>query len=84
MTNTIYMSKYESSNTRHLMMSRSRSFSSNADINSEVLGSTDDTDFSILNRVGKDQGVHVSADEVVLLMAVANETNSTPPLDRGL
>lgn len=71
------VSKYETSNNKHLLMARSRSFSSNADISSEVLGSLDETDYSILNRVGKDQGVHVSADEVVLLMAVANETNST-------
>ena len=34
-------------------------------------------DDSILNRVGMDQGVHVSADSIVVLMAVANETNST-------
>jgi hypothetical protein len=34
-------------------------------------------EYSILNRVGKDSGVHVSSDEVVLLVAVANETNST-------
>lgn len=32
---------------------------------------------SILTRVGLDQGVHVSADDIVVLMAVANETNST-------
>ena len=31
----------------------------------------------ILKRVGRDQGVHVSGDEVVVLMAVANETNNT-------
>jgi hypothetical protein len=31
----------------------------------------------VLNRVGMDSGVHVSADHVVVLMAVANETNST-------
>ena len=31
----------------------------------------------ILNRVGMDQGVHVSDDEVVVLMAVANETSNT-------
>lgn len=31
----------------------------------------------IVNRVGVDQGVHVSGDEVVVLMAVANETSST-------
>mmetsp|Transcript_17281 Transcript_17281/g.35060 ORF Transcript_17281/g.35060 Transcript_17281/m.35060 type:complete len:1797 (-) Transcript_17281:136-5526(-) len=71
------LSKYESNKNRHLIMSRSRSFNSYTDLNSEVLGSTDETEYSILNRVGKDQGVHVSADEVVLLMAVANETNST-------
>mmetsp|Transcript_27530 Transcript_27530/g.39886 ORF Transcript_27530/g.39886 Transcript_27530/m.39886 type:complete len:566 (+) Transcript_27530:199-1896(+) len=39
-----------------------------------VAASQDET---ILNRVGMDQGVHVSGDEVVVLMAVANETNST-------
>jgi len=31
----------------------------------------------ILNRVGMDQGVHVASNEIVALMAVANETNST-------
>lgn len=37
----------------------------------------DPADESILHRVGMDQGVHVSGNEVVVLMAVANETNST-------
>jgi len=32
---------------------------------------------SVLNRVGLDTGVHVSGNDVVVLMAVANETNST-------
>jgi len=32
---------------------------------------------SVLSRVGMDNGVHVSSDEIVVLMAVANETNST-------
>ena len=36
-----------------------------------------DHEESILTRVGMDQGVHVSSDEIVVLMAVANETNST-------
>lgn len=65
-------------------MSRSRpSFSSappdNADFmeSSTVVSGEDAVEHSILNRVGMDQGVHVSSDEVVLLMAVANETNST-------
>ena len=40
-------------------------------------GEDDTTDDSILHRVGLDRGVHVSGDEVVVLMAVANETNST-------
>jgi len=31
----------------------------------------------ILERIGMDQGVHVSGDEVVVLMAVANETSNT-------
>jgi hypothetical protein len=34
-------------------------------------------DSFILNRVGMDPGVHVASDEIVVLMAVANETNST-------
>lgn len=34
-------------------------------------------DDSLLYRVGMDPGVHVCGDEVVVLMAVANETNST-------
>jgi len=37
----------------------------------------DDSQSFVLTRVGKDAGVHVSADEIVVLMAVANETNST-------
>ena len=32
---------------------------------------------SLLTRVGMDAGAHVASDEVVVLMAVANETNST-------
>ena len=41
-------------------------------------GSDDSTlEKSILNRVGVDQGVHVCSDDIVVLMAVANETNST-------
>jgi Transport protein Trs120 or TRAPPC9, TRAPP II complex subunit len=31
----------------------------------------------LLTRVGMDPGVHVASDEIVVLMAVANETNST-------
>jgi hypothetical protein len=59
-------------------MSRSRSFGSKSDIASELIESVDEVgEYSILNRVGKDCGVHVSSDEVVLLVAVANETNST-------
>jgi hypothetical protein len=34
-------------------------------------------DFSFITRVGMDPGVHVASDEIVVLMAVANETNST-------
>jgi len=33
--------------------------------------------FDLLTRVGMDPGVHVASDEIVVLMAVANETNST-------
>lgn len=69
--------KWESSNNRHRAVSRSRSYGSMTDIDSEAMDSTDEIGYSILNRVGKDRGVHVSSDEVVLLMAVANETNST-------
>jgi len=34
-------------------------------------------DSNILTRVGLDTGVHVASNEIVVLMAVANETNST-------
>ena len=66
--------KWESSNRKHQALTRSRSSSS-----SEILSvnSGDEVEHSILNRVGMDQGVHISSDEVVLLMAVANETSST-------
>ena len=37
----------------------------------------DDVEQSIVNRVGMDQGIHVSSDEVVFLLAVANESSST-------
>ncbi|KAL7539116.1 hypothetical protein ACHAXR_009033 [Thalassiosira sp. AJA248-18] len=68
--------KWESSNNRHKALSRSRSsFDSTPETESVVSG--DEVDYSILNRVGTDPGVHVSSDEVVLLMAVANETSST-------
>lgn len=40
-------------------------------------GGMDSDKSFLLNRVGTDSGVHVSADHVVVLMAVANETNST-------
>ncbi|KAK1742006.1 trafficking protein particle complex subunit 9 [Skeletonema marinoi] len=67
--------KWESSNNKHRLQSRSRSFGSMDALSIDV--TSDAADDSILNRVGMDNGVHVSADEVVLLMAVANETNST-------
>lgn len=38
---------------------------------------TKDSGLSLLSRVGMDAGVHVASDEIVVLMAVANETNST-------
>merc|ERR1712007_10786 len=65
------------SNNRHRELSRSHSFGSRDVSGLEPVVSSDEIDDSILNRVGMDQGVHVSSDEVVLLMAVANETNST-------
>ncbi|KAL7492472.1 hypothetical protein ACHAWT_004966 [Skeletonema menzelii] len=68
--------KWESSNHKHRQQSRSHSFGSTIDALSTDVTS-DAAEDSILNRVGMDNGVHVSADEVVLLMAVANETNST-------
>lgn len=65
--------KWESSNRKHQALTRARSSSS------EILSvdSGDEVEHSILNRVGMDQGVHICSDEVVLLMAVANETSST-------
>jgi len=68
--------KWESSNNKHRMLSRSHSISTLEALSIDT-SLEDATDNSILNRVGMDNGVHVSADEVVLLMAVANETNST-------
>lgn len=35
------------------------------------------SDSFILDRVGMDSGMHVASEEIVVLMAVANETNST-------
>ena len=71
-------SKWENTNTKHRAFSRSRSFGSKSDLLSENMEDGDElAEYSILNRVGKDCGVHVSSDEVVLLVAVANETNST-------
>jgi hypothetical protein len=68
--------KWESSNNRHRMLSSFPSFSSTPEaLSTDESLAADET--SILNRVGMDNGVHVSADEVVLLIAVANETNST-------
>lgn len=69
--------KWENSNSRHRALSRSSFSSIQDEMMQEPLVSGDEVEHSILNRVGMDQGVHVSADEVVLLMAVANETNST-------
>ena len=68
--------KWESSNNKHRLLSHSHSFGSTLETLS-IDVSSDAADNSILNRVGMDNGVHVSADDVVLLMAVANETNST-------
>lgn len=70
--------KWESSNHRHRALSRSqRSLDTQDEMMMEPQISEDEVEHSILNRVGMDQGVHVCSDEVVLLMAVANETNST-------
>lgn len=69
--------KWESSNTKHRLQSRSHSFGSSSMGALSTDMTSDAAEDSILNRVGMDNGVHVSADEVVLLMAVANETNST-------
>jgi len=79
---TVAGSKWESSNNRHRAMTRSRSLSTEVvddplTTESVVSGEENVVDYSILNRVGMDPGVHVSSDEVVLLMAVANETSST-------
>jgi len=49
--------------------------SSNDDHNNDA--NTPSVTPSILNRIGMDVSVNVSGDEVVVLMAVANETNST-------
>ncbi len=65
------MKNWDTSNSRAYSRSRSCSFTSQTD------PSRNEVENSILSRVGVDQGVHVSSDEVVLLMAVANETNST-------
>lgn len=73
-------SKWESSNNRQRAMAHSRPMAINSsapDNGTESVDSGDEVGRSILNRVGMDQGVHVSSDEVVLLMAVANETSST-------
>ncbi len=70
-------SKWDSSSSsRHQALYRSRSSSSLPD---EIFSvdSGDVVEHSMLNRVGMDQGVHISSDEVVLLMAIANETSST-------
>jgi hypothetical protein len=39
------------------------------------IGSTDDEEF-VVNRLGKDPGVHACSDKVVVLVSVANETTS--------
>jgi len=39
---------------------------------------------SVLHRVGMDQGVFVSSNDIILLMAVANETNSTMILSNSI
>jgi hypothetical protein len=70
-------SKWENSNSKHRALSRSRSFGSKSDLLSIIESVDEIGEYSILNRVGKDSGVYVASDEVVLLVAVANETNST-------
>jgi hypothetical protein len=65
--------KWDISNNRAYSRSRSGSFNSELDF----VFSRNEVENSILGRVGMDKCVHVSSDEVVLLMAVANETNST-------
>lgn len=65
--------KWDISNNRAYCRSRSGSFDSELDLDL----SRNEVENSILSRVGMDKCVHVSSDEVVLLMAVANETNST-------
>ena len=44
-------------------------------------GSTDDEEF-VMNRLGKDPGVHVCGDKVAILLAVSNETTSPIHLSR--
>jgi hypothetical protein len=45
------------------------------------IGITDDEDF-VLNRLGKDPGVHTCSDKVVVIVSVANETASAICLSR--
>ena len=71
----------EAGNSRHKALERSRSSSigsadQSADLDILMEDELEEDD-SIIRRVGQDKGVHVCADEVVLLMAVANETSST-------
>jgi hypothetical protein len=65
------MKNWGMSNSGAYSRSRSCSFTSQTD------PTRIEVENSISSRVGVDQGVHVSSDEVVLLIAVANETNST-------
>lgn len=62
------------SNNRAYSRSRSASFNSQS-VHSGL--PSNEVENSILSRVGMDKCIHVSSDEIVLLMAVANETNST-------
>ena len=68
-----------SNESQYQMMDNSMNNSVNLNDESSILhdGDVDDSQSFVLTRVGRDAGVHVSADEIVVLMAVANETNST-------
>ncbi|KAL3806041.1 hypothetical protein ACHAXA_000182 [Cyclostephanos tholiformis] len=70
-------SKRDSNNSRYQASNRSRSPTNSLPDEIFSVDSGDVVEHTLLNRVGMDQGVHISSDEVVLLMAVANETSST-------
>lgn len=69
--------KWASDTSKQGTLSPSQSFESKPDLVSSTESVDEIKEYSILRRVDKDYGVFVCGEKIVLLVAIANETNST-------